>query len=77
MKTISFSIWDFFHNDTRIRGLQGKEEGISLTSDYHLHPLYRHLDISLVITPEAHLYIYVAAGFEPETLGFRAQVTNH
>ena len=30
----------------------GEGEGISLTPHYHLHPLHRHLDISLAITAE-------------------------
>ena len=33
-----FSIWVFFHEHSRITGLQGKEEGISLTPRYHFHP---------------------------------------
>ena len=41
-----FSIWVFFHN-------QEKEEGISLTPHYHLHPLHKHLDISQKITAES------------------------
>ena len=45
-----FSIWVFFHEHSRITGLQGKKEGISLTPHYHYHPLHRHLDISRVIT---------------------------
>ena len=40
-----FSIWVFFHNDSRITGLQGNAEGISLTPHYHVHSLHRHLDI--------------------------------
>ena len=45
-----FSIWVFFHDHSRITGLQGKGEGISLTPHYQFHPLHRHLDISRVIT---------------------------
>ena len=41
-----FYIWVFFHDHSRITGLQEKREGISLTPNYHFHPLYRHLDIS-------------------------------
>ena len=50
---IFFSIWVFFHNHSRTTGLQGKEEGISLTLHYHFHPLHRHLDISQAITAES------------------------
>ena len=47
-----FSIWAFFHNYSRITGLQEKGEAISLTPNYHFHPLLRHLDISRAITAE-------------------------
>ena len=40
-----FPIWDFLHNHSRIKGLQGKGEGILLTPRYHFHLLHRHLDI--------------------------------
>ena len=50
---IFFSIWVFFHEHSRITGLQGKGEGISFTPHYHFHPLERHLDISRVITAES------------------------
>ena len=45
-----FSIWDLFHEHSRITGLQGKGEGIPLTPHYHFHPLPRHLHISGTIT---------------------------
>ena len=48
-----FCLWVFFHNHSRITELQGKGEGTSLTPHYHVHPLYRHLDISRVITAES------------------------
>ena len=48
-----FSIWGFFHERSQITGLQGKEEGISLTPHYHLHPLHRYLDIIRAITAES------------------------
>ena len=48
-----FSMWVFFHEHSRITGLQGKREGISLTPHYHFHPLHRHLDISQAITAES------------------------
>ena len=38
-----FYIWVSFHDHSRITGLQGKGEGISLTSHYHFHLPYRHL----------------------------------
>ena len=34
-----FSIWVFSHDHSRIPGLEGKGEGISLTPHYHFHPL--------------------------------------
>ena len=48
-----FFIWVFSHDHSRITGLQGKGEGISLTPHYHFHPLHRHLDISRAITTES------------------------
>ena len=51
--SLFFSIWVFFHKHSRMTGLQGKEEGISLTPHYHFHPLHRHLDISQAIAVES------------------------
>ena len=48
-----FFVWVFFHEHSRITGLQGKRVGVSLTPLYHLHPLHRHLDISRGITVES------------------------
>ena len=48
-----FSIWVFFYEHSRITGLQVKGEGISLTPQYHFHPLHKHLDISQAITAES------------------------
>ena len=48
-----FFTWLFFHDHSRTTGLQGKEEGISLSSHYNSHPLHRHLDISQTITAES------------------------
>ena len=47
------SIWVFFHEHSRITGLLGKGEGISLTPRYHFHPLHRNLDINQVIAAES------------------------
>ena len=59
-----FFYWIFFHEHSRITGLQGKESGISLTPHHHFHLLHRHLDINRAIT-------------EPGTFDFRVQVANH
>ena len=48
-----FSIWVFFHEHSRIIGLQGKGKGISLTPHYHSYPLHKHLDISRAITAKS------------------------
>ena len=48
-----FSIWVFFYEHSRITGLQGKGEGISLTPHNRLHLLHRHLAISRAITAES------------------------
>ena len=47
-----FAFWVFFHEHSRITGLQRKGEDISLTPHYHFHPLHTNLDISRVITAE-------------------------
>ena len=47
------SIWVFFHEHSRITGLQGNEEGISLTPHYHFDLIHRHLGISQVVTAES------------------------
>ena len=73
---IVFSIGVFFYDHSRINGLQGKREGISLTSPYHFHSLRRHLDISQVITERAQLFTQLAAGLETRTFGFPVQVAN-
>ena len=44
-----FSIWAFFHEHSRITGMQGNGEDISLSPHYHFHPLHRHSDISRAI----------------------------
>ena len=46
-----FSIWVFSYRRSRITGLQGKGEGISLTP--HFHPLHRHLGITRTTTAES------------------------
>ena len=55
-----FSIWVFFHEHSRIIGLQEKGEGISLTPYYHFPPLHRHLDISREITAESS-FLHIAS----------------
>ena len=52
-KKKKFFVWVFFHEHSRITGLQGKGESISLTSPYHFHPLQRQLDICRTITVES------------------------
>ena len=48
-----FSIWVFFHEHSRITGLQEKRESISFNYHFHFHPLHRHLDIIQAITAES------------------------
>ena len=72
-----FSKWVFFHEHSRMTGLQGKGEDISLTPHYHIHPLRRHLDISWVITAESSPLHMVSSRTRTGNFGFRAQVANH
>ena len=67
----------FFHEYSRIKGLQGKGEGIFLTYHYHFHRLCRPLDISWAITARGSPLHIASSGLEPGTFGFRAQVPNH
>ena len=77
-----FSIWLFFHEHSRITGLHGKGEIISLTSNYDFHSLHRHLYISRAINAEG-LPLLIASSYEQRTfgelgtIGFQAQVANH
>ena len=50
-----FSIWVFFHENSRFTGQQGKGEGIYLTPLYHFHQLHGHLGISRAITARKSL----------------------
>ena len=52
-KGVFLSICVFFHEHSRITGMQGKGEGISLTPHYYFHPRHRHVDIGRVITAES------------------------
>ena len=52
-EVVLFFIRIFFHDYSRIIGLQGKGKDISLTPLYHFHPLHRHLDISQAVTTES------------------------
>ena len=49
-----FSIWVLFHEHSRITGLQGKGEDISLTPYYHFHRLHTQLDISRQLLQISH-----------------------
>ena len=70
-ETIFFSIWVFFYKHSRVTGLQGQEEGISLTPHYHFHPLHGYLGIGREIAAEgSRLHIASTAGLEPGTFGF-------
>ena len=72
-----FSKWVFFHEHSRMTGLQGKGEDISLTPHYQIHPLRRHLDISWAITAESSPLHMVSSRTRTGNFGFRAQVANH
>ena len=72
-----FSVWVFSHDHSRITGLQGKGEGISLTPHYHFHLLHRHLDSRVITAESSPLHIVSTAGIKPRTFGFRVQVANH
>ena len=51
-----FSIGGFFHDHSRFTGLQGKEEGISLTPHYYFYPLHRYCCVLLILRVGACVY---------------------
>ena len=65
-----FSMWVFFHEHSRITGLQGKEEGISLSPHYHFHSLHRHIGISREITAESSPLYIASSRTRTENLWF-------
>ena len=65
-----FSIGVFYHNHSRITGLQGKGEQISLTPRYHFHPLHIHLHISRAITAESSPLHVASSQTRTENLWF-------
>ena len=72
-----FSIWVFSHNHSRITGLQGKGEDISLTARYHFPPLHRHLDIIRAITAESLPLHIRTSRTRTGNLWFLRAVANH
>ena len=72
---IFFFYLGFFHKHSRITGLWGRREGISLTLHYHFHPLNRHSEITRAIIADS--CTYPEAGLELGTFDFQAQVANH
>ena len=51
----------FFQEHSQFTRHQGKEEAISFTPSYHLHPLHRQLVISRVFSAERSL-LHVTSG---------------
>ena len=68
-----FSFWVYFHEHLRCTGQPEKGKANSLTPFCNFHPLYRDLDISRTINAES-LPQRLAAGIEPGTVGFQAQI---
>ena len=70
-------MWVFIHEHLQFRGKQGKGLAISFSSLYYFHLLRSQLDISRASTAHTtHLCKKLAAGIEPGTFGFQAEVTN-
>ena len=75
VEDLCFSVWVFFHEHSRFTGLQGKQQGISLTPLYHFHPLHRHfikftkLLNLLILNPFSNLLINcISARSAPQIL---------
>ena len=62
---------------SRVIGLQGKGEGISLTPRYHFHLLHRHIDISRVIAAGSSPLHIASSRTQTGNVWFPAQVANH
>ena len=60
----------FFSRISWFTGQQGNGEAISLTSLYHFHLLYRHLDISQIIAAESSLLRIVGSRTHTSNLWF-------
>ena len=65
-----FFVWVFFHNHSRIIGLQGKGEGIRLIPYYQFHPYHTHLGISRAITAESSTLVIISIRNRTENLSF-------
>ena len=65
-----FFVWVFFHNQSRIIGLQGKGEGIRLIPYYQFHPYHTHLGISRAITAESSTLVIISIRNRTENLSF-------
>ena len=60
----------FCHDYSRITGLQGKRESISITPHYHVYPLYRYLDAGWEITAEISPLHIASSGARTGNLWF-------
>ena len=77
LRQIFFLYLDFYLEHSRITGLQGKGETISLTPLYHFHPLHRYLDISRAIIADSSILHITTSSTRTGTVGFWAQVANN
>lgn len=78
MKQIFFYYLGFlFYKHSRMTGLQGKEEGISLTPHYHFHPPHGSLDNGWPIAAgNSTLHIAIKLT-RTSNLDFGAQIANY
>ena len=72
-----FSIWVFFHENARLTGQQGNGEAIFSTRLYHFRNFTDTQMLARKLLQRAHVCTQLAAGIEPGTFGFQAQVAKH
>ena len=68
VRYIFFSIWVFFQEHSRITGVQGKGEGISLTPHSHFTRFRDTWPLAGRLLQRAHLCTYLVTGLEPRPL---------
>ena len=65
-----FSIWFFFHEQSRFTEQRGSREAISLTPRNHFHRFTNTQTLACRLPQKAHLYIQLSAGLKSGTIGF-------
>ena len=73
---VFFSKWVFLSRTFTNHRTAGEGEGVSLTPHYNFHRFTDTQTLAERLLQRVHLCIQLAAGLEPGTFSFRAQVLN-